>query len=442
MTQHVSAKPFSVRWLIAFLVLLAGMLALQASVAAAAVQTQTYTGQDDGPTPDIYRSDIGTFFQPDGSPASLVGQAGTINLTLDGTPVVSFCVDATSGLNTGTVQSDVQEVPLDTVQNRAILYVVQNGALVGPPTPAKQQRAALSQTAVWVLDGDLREVNPTSDPAFNAEVAALVAAARAAAATPASLGLSASAPAPGATTSTITVTGRAGAAVSLSITAGTGTLSTGEVTLGPDGTATATLTSAAPGSVTVGASTAGDGVLVRVTPLRGSQATVNARPSTLTASTAVTFAAAPVTPVTPAATPAAPTVPVAATSGKLTLRISKGGPKRAKALGLVRYRITVKNTSNRAATGVVLRDVLPGGLTFVRSNRKSSIAKRSVVVKLGRIPAGASRTTYVWVRANANVRGARTNVARVSGINVRNASASARTAFTPRPVRVQPAVTG
>lgn len=445
MTHHMGGRPLLLRGVLALIVLLAGILALQASPAAAVVQTQTYTGQDDGPTPDIYRSDIDDFFYPDGSDASPpVGQAGTINLTFNGTPVVAFCVDARTGLNTGTVQSDVLEVPLDTVQARAIAYVVLNSAVTGPPTAAKRNQAAVGQVATWVLDGDLREDGPSSDAAFNADVAALVAAARAAAATPASLGLTVAAPAAGATSSTVTVTGRPGAVVTLTVTAGSGTLSAGQVTIGADGTATATLTAAGPGQVTVGAGTAGDGRLYRTAPLDRSQATVHAVPTVLTASAAATFTAATTTPGT-SGTPGTPTTPGGGTTGapaKLNLTITKSAPAKAQVLRLVRYQITVKNTTKRTATAVVIRDRVPGGLAFVRASRTASIRNGAVVVRLGNLAPGASRTINVWMRATSNVRGARVNVATVSGANVRNRTASARTTFRPLAARVQPAVTG
>jgi uncharacterized repeat protein (TIGR01451 family) len=437
MTHRMGGRPLLLRGFLALIVLLAGILALQASAASAA--TQVYTGQDDGPTPDIYRSDIDEFFYPDGSSATPpVGQAGTINLTIDGTPVVAFCVDSRRGLSTGTIEAGVTEVPLDSVPARAILYVLQTSAPTGAPTPAKQNQAAVGQTATWVLDGDLREDGPTSDAAFNAEVAALVAAARAAAATPASLGITASAPAAGATNATITVTGRPGAVVTLSVTAGSGALSASQVTIGPSGSATATLTSAGPGAITVGASTPGDGRLFRTAPVNDSQATVYAVPSTLSASAAATFAAG-----TPGTTPG--TTPGGGTSGapaKLNLTITKAAPARAQVLRLVRYRITVRNTTKRTATSVVIRDRVPGGLTFVRASRTASIRNGAVVVRLGNLAPGASRTISVWMRATANVRGARVNTVTVSGANVRNRSATARTTFRPLAARVQPAVTG
>lgn len=432
MTHQSAGRTILFKPFLALLVLLAGILALHAATAQAAPRTQVYTGED-AATPDLYRGDIDNFFYPDGSDASPpIGQAGTINLTLDGAPVVAFCVDSRRGLNTGTVVVDTVEQPMTSAANRALAYVLLNSAPTGQPTPAKNAQAAVGQGAAWVLDGDLREVNPTDDPAYNAEVASLVAAARAATATPASLGLSAATPAAGATTTTITVTGRAGAIVSLAVASGPGSLSANQVTIGAGGTATVQLSASAIGTVVVNASTEGDGRLFRNNPTDGSQSTAWAQPSTLTASTSVAFQATP------------PTPPVTPTGGQgtVTVSLAKAGPARARGLSLVRYTLTVTNTSANTARNVVIRDVVPRGLGFVKSSRTSAIQKGAVVIRLGNLAPRASRTVTVWMRASGDIRGVRTNTATVSGANFRPRNASARTVFTPFIRRVQPAVTG
>ena len=120
MTHQTAGRALRFRPLLALLVLLAGLLAFQAATAQAAPRTQVYTGDDAGPTPDLYRGDIDNFFYPDGSDASPpIGQAGTINLTLDGQPVVAFCVDSRRPLNTGTVVVDTVEQPMTSAVNRA-----------------------------------------------------------------------------------------------------------------------------------------------------------------------------------------------------------------------------------------------------------------------------------------------------------------------------------
>ncbi|WP_217914896.1 DUF11 domain-containing protein [Miltoncostaea marina] len=442
MTHAVGGRLLQ-RAVLALLALLAAVLALQVTTATAAPQTQTYIGADDGPTPDIYRSDIADYFKPDGSPAAMVGQAGTLNLALDGEPVVAYCVDVDAGLSTTPVTSDVTEVPLTTVDARAKLYILLNATPSGAPTADKQHRAAVAQVAMWVLEGELRETDPTSDAALNADVAALIATARAWAATPGTLSLTVAPPAAGATTATVTVTGRPGSVVALTITAGQGTLSAGQLTVGAGGSATATLTSPAPGTVTVGASTTGDGQLFRISPSNASQATNYARPTVLTATAPVTFAPAQVTPGPGPGPGVTPSVPVTGRpAGPIALRISKTAPTTRRVLQLVRYRITIRNTTRRAATGVVLRDRIPRGLTFVRASRKVQIRGGAVVVRLGRLAPGARRTVTIWMRASAGVKGARTNVATVRGTNVRPRSARAGTTFRPLAGRVIPAVTG
>lgn len=436
MTHETARRPALIRPFLALLVLLAGILAFQAAMAQAAPRTQVYTGED-AATPDLYRGDIDNFFYPDGSDASPpIGQAGTINLTLDGTPVVAFCVDSRRPLNLGTVVVDTVEQPMTSAENRAIAYVLLNSAPTGQPTPAKNAQAAAGQAAVWVIDGDLREVDPTDDAAFNAEVASLVATARSATATPASLALSATTPAAGATTSTITVTGRPGAVVSLAVTSGPGALSANQVTIGAGGTATVNLTASGVGTVAVSASTEGDGRLFRNNPTDDSQSTAYVQPTTLTASVNVAFQAAPSGPgTTPSGGPSG-------RPGAVVMRITKTGPARARGLSLVRYTLTVTNTSRATARNVVLRDVVPRGLGFVRSSRTSTIQRAAVVIRLGNLAPRASRTITVWMRATANVKGVRTNTATVSGANFATRRASARTIFTPFVTRVQPAVTG
>jgi len=435
-SQHVGGRPLLQRVLISLAVLLAGILALQASSALAVVKTQTYIGDQPG-TPDIERvlySEGIQAFTPGGSSLGLI--AGTINLALDGTPVTGFCIDVHSLLNTSPVSADVQEIPATTADLRAQLYILLNQAPTGTPTPAKANEAAVAQVAIWVLQGDLRENGPTSDATLNAQVAALLATARAQSATPASLALSAGAVQPGQTASTITVTGRPGAVVKLAVTAGAGSLSASQVTIGAGGSATATLTAAGPGSVTLSATTAGDGRLFRVIPADQSQATTHGLPSTLSASATVAFQAAPTT------TPVTPVVSGSPSPAKIRLRLTKTAPAASRPLALVPYRITVTNPTKREATGVVLRDRVPNGLSFVRASRRATIRNGAVVIPIGRLAPHTTRVVTVWMRADAQVRGRRVNVVTVSGTNVRTLSAHARTKFRALARRVSPAVTG
>ncbi|HTI35847.1 MAG TPA: hypothetical protein VL422_19375, partial [Miltoncostaea sp.] len=165
----------------------------------------------------------------------------------------------------------------------------------------------------------------------------------------------------------------------------------------------------------------------------GTQSTAAAVGSTLTASVPVAFRAA--------GTPTVPTVPVAGTTTP-RLALTKTAPKRATVLTRVRYAITVRNPGKVNATNVVVRDRLPSGMSFVRSSRTGALANGVVTYQLGTIKPGASKTIYVWLMADADVRGTRTNVATVSATRVRQLTARAATIFRPLARRVQPAVTG
>jgi uncharacterized repeat protein (TIGR01451 family) len=429
LTTSSTRRPVTVT-VLAVLAALVGMLVLQATAALGAPQTQDFTG-DQAATPDIERTGL-RFFLPDGSRGG-GGAAGTINLTLDGVPVVSYCVQTTTFLReTGTVTSDVSEVPLATAEDRAVLWILRNQTPTGIPTPEKQAQAAAAQVAVWVLRGQLRATNPTSDAGVNEAAAALIQTALSESAAPRTLALSAGAPAPGATTATVTVKGKPGAVVALAIASGPGTLSAPSVTIGAGGTASVTLTAPGPGTTVISASTDNDGTLYRITPQDGSQGTTIAAGGRITASTSVGFTA-------PAAV-----VPVVTTTGTTTARLSltKTAPASARVLRRVRYTITVRNTSTVIARGVVLRDRLPRGMSFAAASRRGTLSDGTLTFALGDLRAGRSRTVKVWLVANAEVRGTRVNTATASATRVRSVRARAATLFRPLARRVQPAVTG
>ena len=152
----------------------AALFVLQMSSALGATQSQQWTGQAGGPTPDLERTDL-QYFLPNGQQGP-GGAAGTINLTLDGTPVVAYCIETTKFLNQNTPGPtvDVTEIPLATPADRAVLWILQNRTPTGAVTPAKQDDAAISQVAVWVLRGELRATNPTSSATINAAAAARI----------------------------------------------------------------------------------------------------------------------------------------------------------------------------------------------------------------------------------------------------------------------------
>lgn len=394
------------------------LLALAGARAAAVPATQTWTGQAAGTTPDILQGGV-TILGAGGAPIAAGAEAGTLNFTLDGVPYVGYCIDTARQFSLGTEAVDaLTENPPSTANRRALAWLLLNRAPTGPVTPDKVSAASAAQVAAWVLeDPQISPTTPTSDATLNAAALALVQEALAATATPSSLGLSVAAPAAGASTATVTVTGKPGAVVTLSVTSGPGTLSTGSVTIGAGGSATATLTKTGNGAVTVAASTAGDGSLIIIRPTDPTtepQPTAAARPSTLSASAQATFS--------PAQTPVTPVVP-------LKLTISKSAPARSTVLKRVRYSITVRNPAKAAVRNVVLRDRVPRGMSFVRASRASSQSNGTVTFRLGTLAAGSSRTVQVWMIANANVRGTRTNVATVQGTGVQPVNARARTLF-------------
>ena len=426
-------------WLAALAVIAFGAIAGSASAAPA---VQAWTGEADGSTPDIERSGL-EILDLNGDPISSGGIAGTLNFTLDGTAYVGFCTDTSRifSLDPEPVETTVQDPPA-TAADRALTWILLNRTPSGAPTPEKSQQAAISQVATWLLvDAQINKDSPTGDAALNDAAKALVQEALVATAVPASLSVTAGTPAAGATTATVTVTALPGATVTLAVTSGAGTLSATQIVVGPGGTGTTVLTTTGPGTVGVSATTAGDGRLIGINPTDPEtrpQPTAAAEATTLTANLQVAFQAAPPPAVVPPAAPPA----VGTGTPTPTVSITKSGPARARALTRVRYRITVRNTGKVTLRGVVLRDRLPRGLSFVRASRAYRLAKGNATFRLGNIPPGRARTIVVTLKANASVRGRRVNTATVSAANVRPRRARAATVFRPLVRRVQPAVTG
>lgn len=424
-------------WLAALAVVAFGAIA---GTATAAPAVQVWTGDTGSATPDLQQSGF-TLLDTNGDTISSGGIAGTLNFTIDGTAYIGYCTDTSRifSLDAEPVETTIQDPPA-TATARALTWILLNRAPSGAPSAEKNQQAAISQVATWLLvDAQINQDTPTSDAALNAAAKALVQEALAATTAPASLTATAAAPAAGATTSVVTVTARPGAIVTLAVTSGVGTLSATEVVIGPGGTGTTTLTTTGPGTVGLSATTAGDGRLIGINPTDPEtrpQPTAAAEPTTITANLQVAFQAAP--PVTPPVTPPA----VVTAKPRPSVAITKSGPARAKVLKKVTYTITVRNTGKVTLSGVVLRDRLPRGLSFVGASRASTLANGNATFRLGNIAPGQTRTISVTLMANASVTGSRTNTATVSATNVRPRSASAATVFSPLVRRVQPAVTG
>lgn len=426
------------RWAATAACVLVAALAL-AGQAVAVPGVQDWIG-DRPATPDIEETGL-TLFDSSGGTITGNGTAGTLNFTLDGVPFVGYCTDTSRIFSTGTeaVELTTSEPPA-SADARAVAWILLNRTPVGPSTAEARRAAATSQVAIWLLtDPGINATRPTDDAALNAAALALVQEARTGTSAPASLALAIAPPAAGATTATVSVTGRAGAVVDLAASAGS--LSAQRVVLDGAGTASVTLTVPGPGGATVQATTAGDGRLITIEPTdpeRRPQPTVAASPTSLTASAGASFSAAAVAPVVPVV----PNVPVAQVPTAPRLTIAKSAPARARVLQRVRYRIVVRNTGSVAARNVVLRDRLPGGMSLVRSSLRGTLANGTFTVRLGTIRAGRARVVNVWLRADATVRGARTNVATVSATRARPVRGSARTLFQQLPRRIQPAVTG
>jgi uncharacterized repeat protein (TIGR01451 family) len=124
------------------------------------------------------------------------------------------------------------------------------------------------------------------------------------------------------------------------------------------------------------------------------------------------------------------------------LAIAKTGPLRARALQRLTYTIRVRNPGRAVARNVVVTDLLPSGLIFVKASRKATVKGRTITIPMGNLQPRQARTVKVTVRATATVRGRKVNLAVARATNVRPVRDTAPTVFTPLVRRVVPAVTG
>jgi uncharacterized repeat protein (TIGR01451 family) len=118
------------------------------------------------------------------------------------------------------------------------------------------------------------------------------------------------------------------------------------------------------------------------------------------------------------------------------LVITKTGPTSVRAGRIATYLIKVTNPTKTAATGVVVRDILPTGMSVVSGTEKSTLKaifkSGRVTWTLGTVAPGATRTVRVNVRIGDNVKGKLDNVATVNAANVNGTSRSvAATRVTP-----------
>jgi uncharacterized repeat protein (TIGR01451 family) len=112
--------------------------------------------------------------------------------------------------------------------------------------------------------------------------------------------------------------------------------------------------------------------------------------------------------------------------------------------GVVRYTIVVANKGNAVARRVVVCDLLPGRMLYVRRAGAPRVVAGRVCWKVTELPAGQGRSFHLALRVGDNPRlGMMVNraIAQVRGQRVVRALASVRVRPKPLPVK-QPNFTG
>ena len=272
-------------------------------------------------------------------------------------------------------------------------------------------------------------VTPTVDPAINALAARFSAIMQAGvAADPngtATIALS-TGPLLGCST-TLNVTGTPGTPVLLHIDNG-GVLSTQVVIIAADGTASATVQGVPGVTVTISGSVATGGVLVRADGLHNpDQHTTEANQSRAAeeliflAGAAVASASTPMTcsalipPVVPATNPPPPGTTTGRAAGVLAL--TKTAPPSAKSGQVITYRLRVRNTGSVAVESVVVRDVLPKGMSLVSPPSGASVKNGTITWPVGTLAPGERKVLAFQVRLDRTTTGRRCNNATASGAN-------------------------
>ena len=136
----------------------------------------------------------------------------------------------------------------------------------------------------------------------------------------------------------------------------------------------------------------------------------------------------PPLPVAPLPQPLVISVTVAGVTGG-TLSLTKGGPSSAIAGQVITYRLRVRNSSSVPVTSVVLRDVLPSGMTLVSRPAGTTIKNGAVVWQLGTLAPGQRRAISLKVRINRTIKGRRCNSANASAANAATVTARACSAI-------------
>jgi uncharacterized repeat protein (TIGR01451 family) len=299
----------------------------------------------------------------------------------------------------------------------------------------KQKAAAAVQIVVWQTlrnpqhnpplapRADL--VTPTTDTAVNELAAKFTALMDAGYTTPpAPVGVTVTSTS--GCTATLTVTGAPHSALTLTAD-NNAVVSPSNIILDATGTATATVTAPSGVTVTVTASAVTGSTLVRADGDHAfdehtTEDNLSKAPEELIflAGAQVASAAAPVACVPPPV----PT-PVGNPSGKL--KVIKTGPGSALAGQVVTYRLKVTNSGSVPASSVLLRDIMPSGMSLAARPASSTVTKGVVTWKVGVLAPGASKTVTVRIKLDRSASGRRCNTGRASASNAATVSSRACT---------------
>ncbi len=113
------------------------------------------------------------------------------------------------------------------------------------------------------------------------------------------------------------------------------------------------------------------------------------------------------------------------------LNITKDGPAQVTVFGNATYTIDVNNTGDLTATGVVLTDEIPEGMTYVSSSPSGTVSGNTVTWNIGSLNKDASKS-FTLVLKGAQP-GLWTNTAVVHSNEVGTATAQATTRVMPEP---------
>ena len=350
--------------------------------------------------------------------------AGSAGVT---TEASGNCVDLSHYIVTGRdyqvdLQSaaDAPELASPSFAAAGWLLSQAEGLIAAAPDAGLESGAL--QVAVWQLSGQARDLDaPSSDPVLNARVGELRAMA-AGRSVPSALAVSVA----GGdtcldTAAAVTVTGTPGAVVDLAVPQTPGTVPTAqvtpaEVTIGPDGVASASLRSTVPGAVTVTATTAAP-TLLRATKLPGQttpQDQLFLKPGVLNATASHGFIDCDLyllAPDGPGATtplvPSAPPAPIVPTEPPLV--ISLDSPTLAAPGGLAVYTLHVTNNGPRTARRVQVAQRVGRGVSPVSARgpkgTTTRVGRSAAHWTLAALKSGRSATFVLKVRVGRRLAG-------------------------------------